>query len=97
MLLERDEHEQEECLERDVPCTWVDIKNNNTRCMAVVKAKELRDHRKEHLATLGVMRYRTPGSHVFTVRRQRRILDTVDYSADLSRCFDALSLDVSMF
>ena len=68
MLLERDEHEQEECLERDVPCTWVDIKNNNTRCMAVVKAKALREHRKEHLATLGVMRYRTPGSHAFTVR-----------------------------
>lgn len=70
MMLERDEHEAEECLDRDVPCTWVDIKNNNTRCMAVIKAKDLRNHRQSHLATLGVMRYRTPGSHSFTVPRR---------------------------
>ena len=70
MLLERDEHEAEECLERDVPCTWVDTKNNNTRCMAVIKARDLREHRKSHLATLGVMRFRTPGSHTFTVPRR---------------------------
>ena len=70
MMLERDEHEAEECLERDVPCTWVDIKNNNTRCMAVVKARGLREHRQAHLATLGVMRYRTPGSHTFIVPRR---------------------------
>ena len=70
MTMERDEHEAEECLERDVPCTWVDTKNNNTRCMAVVKARGLREHRKQHLATLGVRRFRTPGAHGITIPRR---------------------------
>ena len=74
MLQEREEHEKEECQERIVQCDWVNIKKDNMRCMAEVKAKDLRAHRQEHVKTFGISYFRVHGGHSYKVPRKTKEL-----------------------
>ena len=74
MLQEREEHEKEECGERIVQCDWVNIKKDNMRCMAEVKAKDLRAHRQEHVKTFGISYFRVNGGHTYKVPRKTKEL-----------------------
>ena len=74
MMEEREDHEKEECGERNVQCDWVDIKKDNMRCMAEMKAKDLRAHRQEHVKTFGISYFRVHGQHTFVVPRKTREL-----------------------
>ena len=55
MNFDVEEHERENCPERIVACDWVDVHQNNDRCLHEMRAKHRAEHRKQHLAEEGVL------------------------------------------